>query len=65
MLARLVWEVLARLVWDHIILVLHQTRYFFSFVTYLTDLGPHIFIIAPRLVWEVVARLVWDLIILV
>ena len=46
-LARLVWEVLARLVWDLIILVLSQTRYFFSFITYLTDLGPHIFTIAP------------------
>ena len=46
MLARLVWEVLARLVWDLIIRVLPQTRYFFSFVTYLADLGPYIFTFA-------------------
>ena len=44
---RLVWEVLARLVWDLMILVLSQTRYSFFFITYLIDLGPHIFTIAP------------------
>ena len=46
MLARLVWEGPARLLWDLIFSLLPQTRCLFYSVIHLTSLGPHIFTIA-------------------